>query len=110
MARLGNKYFNDQEPWRTRKEDPQRCATALYLCAQMLSSLSVILNPFLPFSTEDLWEMLNQDESLSGLDWEQGGELRIRPGHPIGEPKILFSKIEDATIERQIERLHQGTR
>jgi methionyl-tRNA synthetase len=110
LTRLGNKYFNDQEPWRTRKEIPRRCATTLYLCTQMLSTLSIILNPFLPFSTEDLWKMLNQAEPLSNLDWGQGGELRLPAGHPIGETKILFSKIEDATIDRQIERLRQATR
>jgi methionyl-tRNA synthetase len=108
LARLGNKYFNDQEPWRTRREDPQRCATTLHLCAQMLSSLSVLFNPFLPFSTEKLWKMLNQDEALSNLDWEQGGELRLGAGHRIGPLEILFPKIEDQVIERQIEKLRQG--
>ena len=108
LARLGNKYFNDQEPWKTRKENPQRCATTLYLCAQMLSSLSVILDPFLPFSTEKLWKMLNQEESLSGLDWEQGGELRLEAGHHIGSLEILFPKFEDQLIERQIEKLRQS--
>lgn len=110
MARLGNKYFNDQEPWRTRKEDPQRCATTLYLCAQMLSSLSIILEPFLPFSAEKLWNMLNQEGALSGLDWNQGGQLRLRPEHQIGSLEILFPKIEDQTIAQQIEHLNQDTR
>jgi methionyl-tRNA synthetase len=108
LARLGNKYFNDQQPWKTRKEDPQRCATSLYLCAQILSSLSILLNPFLPFSTEKLWTILGQKEPLPSLDWEQGGRLRLGAGDPIGSPEILFPKIEDDVIEKQIERLHQG--
>jgi methionyl-tRNA synthetase len=109
MARLGNKYFNDREPWRTRKEDPQRCATTLYLCAQMLSSLSIILEPFLPFSAEKLWKMLNQEGSLSGLDWNEGGQLRLQPEHQIASLEILFPKIEDQTIAQQIEHLNQDT-
>ncbi|MFC1683352.1 methionine--tRNA ligase, partial [Candidatus Zixiibacteriota bacterium] len=108
LARLGNKYFNDQEPWKTRKEDSQRCATALYLCAQLLSSLSIIFNPFLPFSTEKLWKMLNQEETLPSLDWEQGGHMRLKAGDKIGPLEILFPKIDDDVIEKQIERLRQG--
>ena len=107
LARLGNKYFNDQEPWRTRKENPRRCATTLYLCAQLLSSLSIILEPFLPFSAEKLRKMLNQEDSLSSLDWNQGGQLRLQPEHHIGSLEILFPKIEDQIIARQIEHLNQ---
>jgi methionyl-tRNA synthetase len=108
LARLGNKYFNDQEPWKTRQENAARCATTLYLCAQMLSSLSVILDPLLPFSMEKLHGMLNQTEPLSSLPWEEGGKLRLEPGHPVAEPHILFAKIEDSVIAEQIERLHRG--
>ncbi len=108
LARLGNKYFNDQEPWRTRKEAPQRCAATLHLCAQMLSCLSLTLEPFLPFSMGKLWKMLGQDAPLAGMNWNQAGELQLKPGHPMGELEILFPKIEDAVIDRQIERLKQG--
>jgi methionyl-tRNA synthetase len=110
LARLGNKYFNDQEPWKTRKENPQRCATTLFLCAQMLSSLSILLEPILPFSTEKLWKMLNQEEPLDSIAWDQGGQLRLKPGDRIGHLEILFPKIEDDVIGRQVERLHQGAR
>jgi methionyl-tRNA synthetase len=108
LARLGNKYFNDQQPWKTRKEDPRRCATSLFLCAQLLCSLSIIFDPFLPFSTEKLWKILGQKEPLSSLDWQQGGQFRLKAGDPIGSPEILFPKIEDEVIEKQIERLHRG--
>jgi methionyl-tRNA synthetase len=110
LARLGNKYFNDQEPWRTRNDDPGRCATTLYLCAQMLSTLSIIFEPILPFSAEKLCKMLNQDDPISSFAWEQAGELRLRPGHHIGTPQILFPKIEDQTIARQIELLQKGSK
>jgi len=108
LARLGNKYFNDQEPWKTRKDDTAHCATTLHLCAQMLSSLSIILDPLLPFSMEQLHTMLNRTEPLSAVDWSEGGKLRLQAGHPVSEPHILFSKIEDEVIEEQIERLRQG--
>jgi methionyl-tRNA synthetase len=108
LARMGNKYFNDQEPWKTRKEDTKRCATALHLCAQLLCSLSVVFNPYLPFSTEKLWKMLNQEEPLDSLDWEQAGQLRLSPGDRIGSLEILFPKIEDAIIDKQVEKLKKG--
>jgi methionyl-tRNA synthetase len=108
LARLGNKYFNDQEPWKTRKENSRRCATTLHLCAQMLTCLSIIFDPFLPFSMGKLWKMLNQEESLPGMDWEQGREFRLGGGQPIGPLDILFPKIEDRLIEQQIEKLRLG--
>jgi methionyl-tRNA synthetase len=108
LARLGNKYFNDQEPWKTRKANVQRCANTLYVCAQMLSSLSILLDPLLPFSMEALHGMLSQTEPLSSLAWEEGGRLRLKPGHAVAEPHILFAKIEDDIIEEEIERLRQG--
>jgi methionyl-tRNA synthetase len=108
LARRGNKYFNDQEPWKTRKENPERCATTLHLCAQMLSSLSILLDPLLPFSMGKLHAMLNRTEPLSTLDWAEGGRLRLEAGDPVAEPHILFAKIEDEVIEEQIERLRQG--
>jgi methionyl-tRNA synthetase len=102
LARIGNKYLADTEPWKLAKTDPQRIATILNLALQITANLSIAFQPFLPFSTEKLNRMLN----ISPLPWNQLGSSQLLPaGHKLAQPELLFEKIEDETIEAQLQRL-----
>ncbi len=104
LARSANKYFNDSEPWRTRKENPDRCATTINICAQLTRSLAVLLSPVIPFASDEIWKMLGLEGSASRVKWDSAAEMKIEAGKQIGELKILFSKIEDFVIEEQIRK------
>lgn len=102
IARLGNKYLADTEPWKVYKEDPARVATILAVAIDICANLSVILEPFLPFSAIKLRTMLN----IQTLGWEKGGITNlIEAGHCLGQPQLLFDKIEDHTIDFQLAKL-----
>jgi len=102
VCRAANKYFNDSEPWATRKTDPDRCATALNICVQTLKTLAVLMAPTLPFSSEKLRKML----SINALpSWDEASKVDLPSGHSIGEAEILYTKIEDDVIEKEIEKL-----
>jgi methionyl-tRNA synthetase len=105
LARAANKYFNDKQPWRTLKEDPQRCATSLYVCAQLTRSLAIMLAPYLPFASQRLWRMLNLPADVHGQGWDSAAELGMRPGHEIRKPEPLFVKLGDEVIRRREEKL-----
>jgi methionyl-tRNA synthetase len=104
VARAANKYFNDSEPWKTRKEQPARCATSLNICLQVLRSLAILFEPIIPFSTEKIWRMLNLERAKKET-WSSAAQLSIPDGHRVGEPEILFTKVEDETIEREVAKL-----
>ena len=106
FCRSANKYFNDKEPWVTRKTDTASCRTTLNICAQAASVLSVIMEPVLPYSAEKLRTMLNIKEKIL---WDQAGKKERKPGHKLGNPKILFTKIEDDVIENEIAKLKSTT-
>ncbi len=108
LARFANKYFNDSEPWKTRKNDPERCATTLNLCVQATYNLAILMEPFLPFSAEKIWKMLNLPGSVHQANWDDIGTLAIADNHPLGTIEILYRKIEDAEIEAEIQRLKQA--
>jgi methionyl-tRNA synthetase len=105
LARTGNKYFNDSAPWKSLKVDRDRCGCILNTTLQLLASLAVLMEPFLPFSAEKLWNMLNGPGSLHEQSWSTIPKLRLEDGHSLGVREILFEKIEDAIIEEQIEKL-----
>lgn len=105
LARAANKYFNDSEPWKTIKENPDQCATTLNLCLQTVRSLSILIEPVLPFSSKKLWKMLNLKDSVGDEGWESAGELKLPEGHLLGKSEILFTKIEDTTIEKLLKDL-----
>jgi methionyl-tRNA synthetase len=107
LARSGNKYFNDEAPWNSFKKDPARCTTTLNTTVQLQAALSVLMEPFLPFSAEKLWSMLNLPGSHRDQQWPAIPGLRIPDHHPLGKREILFRKIEDETIEDQIAKLGQ---
>ena len=104
MARLGNKYLADEEPWKLIKTDPERVKTVMYVALQIATALAVASEPFLPFTSEKLKRMLQ----LGTITWESlktnATEL-LKAGHRIGVAELLFEKIEDAAIEKQLQRL-----
>ncbi len=104
LARTANKYFNDSEPWRTRKEDPDQCATTINICAQLTRSLAVLLSPVLPYTSEEIWKMLKLDGTAASAGWDTASEMRVETGVQIGGLKILFNKIEDSVIEEEIRK------
>ena len=102
LARIGNKYLADTEPWKVVKSDPERVATVLNLALQITAGLSVAIEPFMPFSAEKIRRMLRLD--MPG--WEALGRTDLIPqGHRIGAAELLFEKIEDDAIERQLDKL-----
>lgn len=103
MARLGNKYLADNEPWKLAKTDIARVATILNLSLQLTANLAVAFEPFLPFSSAKLSRLIGLDK----LSWDMVGSFELMPeGREIAAPELLFEKIEDAAIEEQIARLH----
>ncbi len=104
LARLGNKYLADEEPWKLIKTDPERVKTVMYVALQIATGLSVVSEPFLPFSAEKLRQILNISNELKWSDVEKHTEL-IAANHTIGKAELLFAKIEDAAIQIQLEKL-----
>ena len=103
LARLGNKYLADAEPWKVVKTDPERVQTIMYVALQISAALAVVSEPLLPWSSQKLKTMLNLD-ALSWVDVESGGSL-LKSSHQIGEAHLLFAKIEDSEVEFQLEKL-----
>ncbi len=101
LARLGNKYLADTEPWKVIKTDEGRVKTILNICLQISANLSTLIEPFMPFSSQKLREFMNIDV----IDWAKMGDGVIPAGHELGEAGLLFEKIEDATIQAQIDKL-----
>lgn len=104
LARIGNKYLADTEPWKLVKTDMPRVQTILNFALQLVANLAIAFEPFLPFSSKKLREMLN----LESFDWANLGKIDLLPaGHTLGEPQLLFEKIEDAEIDAQTARLER---
>ena len=102
LARIGNKYITECEPWKVWKTDPKRVETILNISLQLVANLAIAFEPFLPFSSKDLREMIG----LEDFDWAQLGRTDLlKPGHQLGEPHLLFEKIEDETIQKQLDKL-----
>ena len=102
LARIGNKYITDCEPWHVAKTDMERVKTILNLSLQLVANLAIAFEPFLPFSSARLREMLN----VTDADWSQLGSTELlKPGHQLGTPALLFEKIEDEAINAQLQKL-----
>ncbi len=102
LARIGNRYLAETEPWKLAKTDLTRVATILNLSLQLVANLSIVFEPFLPFSSKKLREMLN----LAEFEWASLGSISLLPeGHTLGEVGLLFDKIEDDVIQAQLDRL-----
>jgi methionyl-tRNA synthetase len=104
VARLGNKYLADEEPWKVIKDNPERVQTQMYVALQIAAALSSLCEPFLPFTATKLSRILKID---SKIDWKTVSETSglIAAGHQIGEAELLFSKIEDEEIQKQMDKL-----
>jgi methionyl-tRNA synthetase len=105
VARFANKYFNDKMPWKTIKSEPEKCATTLSLCIETIKTLSVILEPVIPFTAEKIKKLINLPDSKEINKWDSSGEFSLPSGHRLNKPEILFAKIEDDIIEKEIEKL-----
>jgi methionyl-tRNA synthetase len=105
LARIGNRYITECEPWKVWKSDPKRVETILYLSLQLVANLAIAFEPFLPFSSRKLRTML----AIDAFEWDQLGRTDIlRPGHQLAEPALLFEKIEDEVIARQLQKLENA--
>jgi len=107
VARFANKYFNDQEPWSTRKNNPEKCATTLNLCTQTAYSLAILMNPILPFTSAKIWKMLHLPDESDRANWEDIGTLPLEEGHSIEDIEILFQKIPEKVIKAEIENMRK---
>jgi len=102
LARLGNKYLADTEPWKLIKTDAARVETIMYVALQITANLAILMEPFLPFAAEKLRKMLNMGQ----VDWKLCGQKQIlQAGHSIGQAELLFQKIEDSEIQAQLDKL-----
>ncbi len=104
LARIGNKYLADSEPWKVWKTDPDRVATILNIALQLVANLAIAFEPFLPMSSKRLREMI----CLGDANWERlGATDLLADGHQLGKPELLFDKIEDSVVEAQINKLEE---
>lgn len=104
LARIGNKYIADCEPWKVWKADQKRVETILYISLQLVANLAIAFEPFLPFSSARLRKMINIDS----FDWNQLGSIELlKAGHQLAEPELLFEKIEDEAIQYQLNKLEE---
>jgi methionyl-tRNA synthetase len=105
FARLGNKYLAETEPWKLQKENPERVKTIMNLALQIAANLSIVCEPFLPFTATKLRKMLNID----ALEWDLAGSADLlEAGHQINKAELLFEKIEDKTVEEQVNKLEDA--
>lgn len=115
LGRMGNKYFNDSEPWATRKSDMAKCGNTIHVSLQICASLSILVDPFLPFTAKTLRGILKLDGVRSSearveggtLGWDAAAKPLLEAGHALGEPEILVRKIEDEAIQAQRDLLEQ---
>lgn len=104
LARIGNKYITECEPWKVWKTNPERVKTILYVSLQLVANLAIAFEPFLPFSSKKLRTLINMDT----CDWSQLGSTDLlKANHHLAEPELLFEKIEDETIEIQLKKLEE---
>ncbi len=101
LARDGNKYFNDSEPWKTIKSDKEKCATTLNICLQGIFTLAELFSPVIPFTSEKIYRMLNS----KSVNWFESGKPAIKSEHQLNKAEILFPKIDDKIIDEQVQKL-----
>ena len=105
IAKFGNKYFNDKEPWKAVKSGPEKAATCVYLCNQLSKTLAVVLMPYLPVKTQEIFKTLNLDAKK--MVWDDAAEF-VPASHEIAKAKPIFSKIDDDVIEKQKKELYKN--
>ena len=99
FARSANKYFNDSEPWKTKKSNSDQCAATLYVSLQVVRTLAILLAPVIPSTAERIWKLLKTDSALYQDGWDSAAYILLEPGRILGKPEILIQKIEDIRIE-----------
>ncbi|MEW6653357.1 MAG: methionine--tRNA ligase, partial [Bacteroidota bacterium] len=104
LARAGNKYFNDSEPWKSSKADKEQCAVTINICLNIIYTLAEVFEPVIPFTSAKIFDMLNAKQTR----WINSGETNLAEGHILNEPQLLFTKLEDKMIEEQINKLPQS--
>jgi methionyl-tRNA synthetase len=102
LARAGNKYFNDVEPWKTVKSDRERCATTLNICLNTIYTLAELFHPVIPDASERIFRILNAEKT----GWDEAGKDQLKDGHELNKAEIIFRKIEDSEIEKEINKLN----
>jgi methionyl-tRNA synthetase len=106
LARFANKYFNDSEPWKTVKSDKNQCATTLNICIQTIFTLAEVFSPLIPFTSEKIFKMLGKEP----VAWDVAGKYNLQEGLQLNAPEILFRKIEDDVIAKQIDGMGPVTK
>ncbi|MGC8949415.1 MAG: class I tRNA ligase family protein, partial [Thermoprotei archaeon] len=104
LARAGNKYFNDTEPWNTIKIEPQKAANTIYVSLNIVKALAVLMEPIIPFTAEKIWRMLNLKDDVHRNSWKQISQL-LEPGHEIQKPIPLFKKVKLEELKRKLQQL-----
>jgi methionyl-tRNA synthetase len=105
IARHGNQLLSEKEPWKTIKDNREYTAATLYDCLQIITNLAILCEPFLPFTSKKIFDMLNL--APASLTWDDAGRQDLlKPGHKLGKAALLYQKIEDEQIEKQVEKLH----
>jgi methionyl-tRNA synthetase len=104
LARAGNKYFNDSEPWKTIKNNKEKCGTTLNICLQAIYTLAMLMQPVIPQSSEKIIKMLN----VGKTNWDNCGKENLKENHQLNKAEIIFPKIEDEIIEKQMEKLNRN--
>lgn len=109
LARIGNKYLADEEPWHTVKTDEERTQTIMYVALQVATALAVLGEPFLPHTSQKLKDMLQLEKLAIPLNWQlvAAEEILMPEGHEVGKSELLFAKIEEVTIQKQLDKLEQ---
>jgi len=108
ISRLGNRFLNEREPWNQIKTDVQKAANTTYAAVQMVKALAVVTAPFMPYTAEKIWKLLNLPGSVHKQKWEEA-EKPLPPGHKINEAKPLFSKItlNEEELEAKLEEIRR---
>jgi methionyl-tRNA synthetase len=104
LARTGNKFLADREPWKLEKTDPESVKTIMNISLQITANLAILMEPFMPFTSAKLFNMLN----IKPMAWDAAGSEILKPGHQLGKAELLFEKIEDEAIQKQLDKLHKN--
>jgi methionyl-tRNA synthetase len=105
LARAGNKYIDEKQPWRTRTENPSDCSTTLRIASKLIAVMAYLSWPFMPSTAERIWKMLGMTQQLTSVSWDNAINVVIQDNQPLGEVEVLFNKIEDSLIEEEIAKL-----
>lgn len=107
LARRGNKFLTNQEPWHTIDSKPEKCARTLYIALNLCKVLTVLIEPYLPLTAEKIWKQLNMDGSIHEVDWETATEFSLEAGHEIKEPELLFEKVEKEKLKSELKKIRE---